>query len=288
MQTGVIFPQTEIGPDPAGVRAYAQAVQDIGFQHLEVFDHVLGADPAGHPGFEGPYNVNSQFHEPFVVFGYLAAVAPKLELVTSVIILPQRQAALVAKQAAAVDVLTGGKLRLGVGIGWNAVEYEALDMDFRNRGRRFEEQIELMRRLWTERSVTFEGKYHRVTAAGINPLPVQRPIPVWIGASAEPAIKRAAELGDGYFPQRPLAGGWPATFEKIHGWLRAAGREPSTFGIDARVQAGVGTPDEWRQQAEQWRKLGATHLSINTMNGGLRGPDAHVERLREALQAVEP
>ena len=286
MQIGVIFPQTEIGPDPAGVRAYAQAVQDLGFRHLEVFDHVLGADPARHPGWEGVYDVNSQFHEPFVVFGFLAAVAPRLELVTSVIVLGQRQTALVAKQAAEVDVLTGGKLRLGVGIGWNAVEYEALGMNFHNRGRRFEEQIRLLRRLWTEPSVTFEGKYHRVTAAGINPLPVQRPIPVWIGASAEPAIKRAAELADGYFPQRPLQGGWPATIDKLRGWLSAAGRDPAGFGIDARVQAGSGTPDDWRQQAEQWRGLGATHLSINTMNGGLRGPDAHVERLRQALQAV--
>jgi probable F420-dependent oxidoreductase len=288
MQIGVVFPQTEIGPDPAGVRAYAQAVQDMAFQHLEVYDHVVGADPAGHPGWEGPYNVNNQFHEPFVMFGYLAALAPRLELVTSVIILPQRQTVLVAKQAAEVDVLTGGKLRLGVGIGWNTVEYEALGMDFRNRGRRFEEQIQLMRRLWTERSLTFEGKYQRVAAAGINPLPVQQPIPVWIGASAEPAIKRAAELADGYFPQRPLAGGWPATIDKLRGWLSAAGRDPARFGIDARIQAGTGTPDEWRQQAEQWRKLGATHLSINTMNGGLKGPDAHVERLRQARQTIEP
>jgi probable F420-dependent oxidoreductase len=286
VQIGVIFPQTEIGPDPAGVRAYAQAVQDMGFQHLEIFDHVLGADPAGHPGWEGPYNVDSQFHEPFVVFGFLAAVAPRLELVTSVIILGQRQTALVAKQAAEVDVLTGGKLRLGVGIGWNAVEYEALGSNFHNRGRRFEEQIQLMRRLWTEPSLTFEGQYHRVTAAGINPLPVQRPIPVWIGASAERAIKRAAEMADGYFPQRPLEGGWPATIDKVRGWLSAAGRDPAGFGIDARVQAGSGAPEAWRQQAEQWRGLGATHLSINTMNGGLRGPDAHVERLRQALQAV--
>jgi probable F420-dependent oxidoreductase len=193
---------------------------------------------------------------------------------------------LVAKQAAEVDVLTGGKLRLGVGIGWNDVEYEALGMDFRNRARRFEEQIPLMRRLWTEPVVTFEGRYHRVTAAGINPLPVQRPIPIWIGASAEPAIKRAAELADGYYPQRPLAGGWEATIDKIRGWLRDAGRDPAAFGIDARVHAGVGTPDDWHKTAEEWRALGATHLSINTMNGGLQGPDAHVERLRQALQAV--
>jgi probable F420-dependent oxidoreductase len=287
MQIGVVFPQTEIGADPAGVRAYAQAVQQLGFQHLEIYDHVVGADPAGHPGWSGPYNVNSMFHEPMVVFGYLAAVAPGLELVTSVIILPQRQAVLVAKQAAEVDVLTGGKHRLGVGIGWNAVEYEALGMDFRNRSRRFEEQIAVMRRLWTEPSVTFEGRYHRITAAGINPLPVQRPIPVWIGGSAEPALKRAAEIADGYFPQRPLEGGWPATMDKIRGWLRDAGRDPAKFGIDARVQAGTGTPDDWRQAGEQWRALGATHLTINTMNGGLRGPDEHIERVRQVLESVQ-
>ncbi|MDQ6673765.1 MAG: LLM class F420-dependent oxidoreductase, partial [Chloroflexota bacterium] len=209
MQIGVVFPQLEIGSDPAGVRAYAQAVQALGFKHLIVYDHVVGADPASYPGWSGPYTHQSQFHEPFVLFGYLAAVAPELELVTGVIILPQRQTVLVAKQAAEVDVLTSGKLRLGIGIGWNTVEYEALGMDFHNRGRRLEEQIELMRRLWTEPAVTFEGRYQRVTAAGLNPLPVQRPIPVWIGASAEPAIKRAAELADGFFPQRPLEGGWP-------------------------------------------------------------------------------
>jgi probable F420-dependent oxidoreductase len=287
MQIGVIFPQTEIGSDPAGVRAYAQAVQQMGFQHLEVYDHVLGADPAAYPGWSGPYTVKSMFHEPMVLFGYLAAIAPDLELVTSVIILPQRQTALMAKQAAEVDVLTGGKLRLGVGIGWNAVEYEALGMDFHNRGRRLEEQIQLMRRLWTEPAVTLEGKYSRVTAAGLNPLPVQRPIPVWIGASAESAIKRAAEMADGFFPQRPLEGGWPATLDRIRGWITAAGRDPAKFGIDARVQTRDGTPDDWHKGAEDWRAMGATHLSINTMNGGLVGADAHIERLRQALEAVK-
>jgi probable F420-dependent oxidoreductase len=287
MQIGVVFPQLEIGPDPAGVRAYAHAVQQLGFKHLMIYDHVVGADPASYPGWSGPYTFESQFHEPFVVFGYLAAVAPELELVTGVIILPQRQTVLVAKQAAEVDVLTSGKLRLGIGIGWNTVEYEALGMDFSNRGKRFEEQIELLRRLWTEPVVTFEGRYHRVTAAGLNPLPVQRPIPLWIGASAEPAIKRAAELADGYFPQRPLEGGWPATMDKIRGWLKDAGRDPATFGIEARLNANAGTPDEWRKVVEEWRDLGATHLSINTMGAGLHGPDAHVERLRQALPAVQ-
>src|SRR5438876_9867908 len=230
MQIGVTFPQTEIGADPVAIRDYAQAAEGLGYSHLLAFDHVLGADPAHRPGWQG-YTHRSMFHEPFVLFGYLAALT-RLELVPGVIILPQRQTVLVAKQAAEVDVLTSGKLRLGVGIGWNAVEFEGLGMDFHNRGRRLEEQIQVMRDLWTKPSVTFEGRYHRITAAGINPMPVQRPIPVWIGGSAESAIKRAAELADGYFPQRPLEGGWPATFEKIRGWVGAAGRNPATFGID--------------------------------------------------------
>ena len=286
VKIGVTFPQTEIGADPGGVRAYAQAAEDLGFEYVLVYDHVLGADPAAYPGWSGPYTAQTLFHEPFVLFGYLAAIAPKLAPVTGVIILPQRQAALVAKQAAEIDVLTGGRLRLGVGIGWNWVEYEGLGMNFKDRARRFEEQIALMRRLWQEPVVTFEGSHHTVTAAGINPLPVQRPIPVWIGGSAEPALKRAAEIADGFFPQRPLEGGWAATLDKMRGWREAAGGDWSTYGIDARINAGTGTPDEWRRTAEEWRALGATHIGINTMNGGIIGVDAHIARLREARDAI--
>jgi probable F420-dependent oxidoreductase len=288
MQIGVVFPQTEIGADPGGVKAFARAVHELGYAHLLPYDHVAGADPISRPGWSGPYTIDSMFHEPMVLFGYIAAVAPALELVPGVIILPQRQTVLAAKQAAEVDVLTGGKFRMGVGIGWNDVEYEALGMDFHNRGRRFEEQIQVMRLLWTERVVTFQGKYHCITAAGLNPLPVQRPIPIWIGANTEPAIKRAALLADGYFPQRPLEGGWPATFDKIHRWLSEAGRDPASFGIDARVQVATGTPDDWRKQAQEWRARGATHLTVNSMNAGLKGPDAHVERLKQAIQALRP
>jgi probable F420-dependent oxidoreductase len=286
LPVGVVFPQTEIGADPAGVRAYAQAAQDMEFSHLVVYDHVLGADTSAYPGWAGPYTSETMFHEVFVLFGYLAAATPKLELVTSVVILPQRQTALVAKQAAEIDVLTGGKFRLGIGIGWNFVEYEGLNENFKNRGRRFEEQIELMRKLWQEPVITFEGKYHKVTAAGINPLPVQRPIPLWIGGSAEAALKRAAEVADGFFPQRPLEGGWSTTLEKMKAWREAAGKSWSSFGIEARINAGTGTPDDWRKTVEEWSALGATHFSVNTMNGGLVGPDQHIQRVREVKEAL--
>src|SRR5262250_3109373 len=181
MQIGVVFPQTEIGPDPVVVRAYAAAVEELGYAHILAYDHVVGADPSAYPGFNGPYNVDDQFHEPFVLYGYLAAIT-SMELVTGVIILPQRQTVLVAKQAAEADLLTGGKFRLGVGIGWNRVEYEALGQDFTTRGVRCEEQVTLLRRLWTEPSVTYHGRFDRITGAGLAPLPVQRPIPVWFGA----------------------------------------------------------------------------------------------------------
>jgi len=200
MQIGVVFPQTEIGADPGAVRAYAQGAEQLGYAHLLAYDHVLGADPAAHPGWSGPYDIATTFHEPMVLFGYLAALT-RLELVTGIIILPQRQTALVAKQAAEVDLLTGGRLRLGVGLGWNRVEYEALGKDFSSRGRRAGEQVELMRRLWTEPSVTFRGTDEQVTGAGLAPLPVQRPIPVWFGAQSPAAYRRTGRLADGWFPQ---------------------------------------------------------------------------------------
>ncbi len=286
MQVGVVFPQTEIGADVGGVRAFAEAAQGLGYEHLVAADHVLGADPAAYPGWDRPYTHESMIHEPFALFAFIAGVAPRLGLAPCVIILPQRQAALVAKQAAEIDVLTNGRFRLGVGIGWNPVEFEGLGMNFNDRARRFEEQIDLMRRLWAEPVISFQGAYHTVTSAGINPLPVQRPIPIWVGASAEAAVKRACRIADGYMPLRPLEGGWEATIEKVRGWLREAGRDPATFGIEGRLNAGTGTPDEWRKTVEEWRGLGATYFSVSTSGGGLVGPDAHVKRLREAREVL--
>jgi probable F420-dependent oxidoreductase len=285
VQLGVVFPQTEIGPDPGAVRAFAQAAEEIGYAHMLAYDHVLGADTSSRSDWPGPYTSEHQFHELFVLFGYLAGIAPSLELVAGVLVLPQRQTALVAKQAAEVDLLTGGRLRLGVGLGWNYVEFEALGEEFRNRGRRAEEQIEVLRRLWTEPVVDFEGRWHRIPAAGISPLPVQRPIPIWIGGSAEAAIRRAARIADGFFPQRPLEAGWPETMERFRAWAEEAGRDPGSIGVEQRIDVSTGTPDDWRAAADEWRSLGATHLSLVTMRGGL-DVDGHVERISAAFEAV--
>jgi probable F420-dependent oxidoreductase len=286
VKLGVVFPQTEIGADPGGVRAFAQAVEELGYDHLLAYDHVLGADVSARPDWPGPYTSEHQFHEIFVLFGHLAAIVPSLELVTGVLVLPLRQTALVAKQAAEIDILTGGRFRLGIGMGWNYVEFEALGQDFTNRGRRAEEQIEVLRRLWTEPVVDFDGEWHRIPAAGISPLPVQRPIPIWIGGSAEAAIRRAARTADGFFPQRPLDGGWPATMEQFRTWAQEAGRDPDAIGIEQRIDVSEGTPDDWRAAADEWRALGATHLSVTTMRGGLDGPDGHIERIREVFDAL--
>jgi probable F420-dependent oxidoreductase len=281
---GVVFPQTEIGADPGGVRAFAQAAEELGYGHLLVYDHVLGADLANRPDWSGPYTAEHQFHEVLVLYGYLAAVAPGLELATAVLVLPQRQTALVAKQAAEIDILTGGRFRLGVGLGWNFVEFESLGEEFRNRGRRAEEQIEVLRLLWTQPVVSFEGRYHTIPAAGINPLPVQQPIPVWIGGSAETAIRRAARIADGYFPQRPLEGGWSRTMDQFRSWAEEAGRNPATIGVEWRIDISSGTPDEWRREADEWKELGATHLSV--VARGASGPDAHIEHISRAAEAL--
>ncbi len=285
MRLGVVFPQTEIGADPGGVREFAHAVQELGYDHLLAYDHVLGADVSQRPDWAGPYTSEHEFHEILVLFGYLAGVVPGLELVAGVLVLPQRQTALVAKQAAEVDLLTGGRFRLGVGLGWNYVEFEALGEDFHDRGRRAEEQIEVLRRLWTEPVLDFEGCWHRIPHAGINPLPVQRPIPIWIGGSAEQAIRRAARLADGFFPQRPLGGDWALTLERFRGWAEEAGRNPDELGIEWRIDVSSGTAEDWRAEAEERKALGATHLSVTTMRGGL-DVDGHVARIRDAFEAL--
>jgi probable F420-dependent oxidoreductase len=284
LRIGVVFPQTELPTDPTTLRAYAERVEELGFAHILAYDHVVGADLAVHADWRGPYDIDTTFHEPFVMFGYLAAVT-SLELVTGVVILPQRQTVLVAKQAAEVDVLTGGRFRLGVGVGWNAVEYEALGEDFTNRGRRSEEQVELMRRLWTERSVTFRGAHHSVTGAGIAPMPVQQPIPVWFGGGSERAFRRAGRLGDGWFPLMPPGPELEAARRQVLSAAESAGRDPAAIGMEGRVNW---SGDQRKAAADiaAWKAAGADHLSVNTMGAGLTGLDEHLDALSKVAAVL--
>jgi probable F420-dependent oxidoreductase len=285
MRIGVVFPQTEIGADPGAIRAYAEHVEGLGFAHLLAYDHVVGADPTVHVGWNGPYDVHTTFHEPLVTFGYLAAVTTALELVTGILILPQRQTVLVAKQAAEVDLLSSGRLRLGVGLGWNAVEYEALGEDFSNRGKRSAEQVELMRMLWTQKSVTYEGKYYQVTGAGLAPLPIQRPIPVWFGASSARACRRAGRLGDGWFP---MVGPGPKLDRALHEVVQAAqeaGRDPAQIGMGGQV-SWTGNADDLAEGLRSWAEAGASHMSINTMGAGLTSVDDHLAALTAAAETA--
>ena len=293
MKTGAVFPQTEIGSDPAAVRDYVQAVEELGYAHMMVYDHVLGADTSHHANWEGSYTSESMFHEPFVLFGYLAGITTKIELVTAVLILGQRQTALVAKQAAEVDLLTGGRLRLGVGVGWNHVEYEALNQEFGNRGQRYPEQIKLLREFWTHEVVEFEGQYHKVDHAGVNPQPVQRPIPIWMGAGAranpvptDRVLRRVARLADGWFPQMQPTNDARSTVERLKKFADEAGRDAAEIGMEPRINLGDGDPEFWQEQARVWEDMGATHISVNTMRSGLDSPQDHINAIQQFKEVI--
>jgi probable F420-dependent oxidoreductase len=281
VQIGAIYPQTELPTDPASARAYAQGVEELGFRHILAYDHVLGADPAAYPGWNGPYDIDTTFHEPLVFFGFLAAVT-ELELVTGIIIVPQRQTALVAKQAAEVDILTGGRFRLGIGVGWNHVEYESLGQDFTSRGRRQEEQIGLLRRLWTEQAVDFEGRFDRVKGAGIAPLPVQRPIPIWMGGRSDAAYDRIGRLADGWFPMMIPGEHLDHARRVVAESAAAAGRDLGTISMEGRIQPG----DKAAEHAERWQQAGATHLTVDTMRQGHEGVEGHLAALRATAKAL--
>ena len=283
---GAIFPQTEIGNDTGAIREYAQATESLGYDFLLAFDHVLGANAETHTDLTGPYRHYDAFHEPFVLFGYLAAVTDSVELATGIIILPQRQTALVAKQAAAVDVLSNGRLRLGIGVGWNHVEYEALSENWRNRGARSEEQIDLMRQLWTNELITYEGKWHKITDAGILPLPVQRPIPVWLGGASDRTVRRIAAIGDGWILTGRPDDRAKGLIDKLHAYAEEAGRDIATIGLEGWVSASIGSPDDWAKEAADWKALGATHVSLNTMRADLADPAAHIEAISQFKEAT--
>jgi probable F420-dependent oxidoreductase len=281
MKIGVVFPQTEIGNDPAAIRDYAQTAEGLGFSHLLAYDHVLGANPLRPGGWTGPYTHLTPFHEVFVLFGYLAGLIQHLELVTGILILPQRQTALVAKQAASLDVLSGGRLRLGVGLGWNQVEYAALNENFHNRGKRIEEQVTLLRRLWTEPLVTFQGKWHTIPDAGLNPLPIQRPIPLWFGGGAEAVLRRIARLGDGWMTQYRQAADARPALDMLKQYIEEAGRSPSQVGLEPRINYETGDPHAWEITLRDWQAAGATHLSFNTMGSGFKTPQEHIQAIRK-------
>jgi probable F420-dependent oxidoreductase len=292
MRMGVVFPQTEIGTDPAVIRDFAQTAEGLGYRHILAYDHVIGANPASRPGWRPPYTHLDRFHEPFVLFGFLAGLTKSIEFTTGVIILPQRQTVLVAKQAASLDLLSGGRLRLGIGIGWNSVEYEALGMNFHDRGQRSEEQIQVLRKLWTQELVTCDGKWHKITDAGINPLPVQKPIPVWFGATDDRALRRLARLGDGWFPLMGPDEKCRELIDRVRAYAREAGRDPHAIGIEGRIALGQGhsgpeAQQTWLRQMEAWKALGATHASLNTMKAGLARPQAHIEAIRRFHEATK-
>jgi len=287
MNIGVVFPQVEIGEDPAAIRDYAQAMEAMGYTHILVFDHVLGANPERPGGWKGPYTYRHVFHEPFVLFGFLAAVTQHIELVTGILILPQRQTALVAKQAAAVDVLSRRRLRLGVGVGWNSVEFEALGENFKNRGKRIEEQITVMRELWAKELVTVEGEWHRITGAGINPLRSRRSIPISMLGGSPVVMHRAARMADGRVPHLRPGPEAQAVVARLHEDIRKAGRDPARFGIEGRMVLAQVPPEQQAKELAAWRAMrGITHLCIHTVGMGLKSPDEHVKILEQFRKVV--
>lgn len=294
MRAGAVFPQLEIGTDPDVIAKYARTVEDLGYDHLVIFDHVLGADSNRPGGWTGVYDHRSQFHEPLVLFGYLSAITTRLKLATAVIVLPQRQTALVGKQAAEVDVLSRGRLLLGVGIGWNEVEYEALGMNFKNRGKRIEEQIAVLRALWTDEVVDFKGRWHRIDRAGLNPLPVQRPIPIWMGGGwdrqrrtiVEPALRRIARIADGWFTHLPPNEDGRSGMEAFRRLVREEGRDPAKIPVEGRLPAAKSGPEEWRHGIEVFRGMGMASVELTTMGAGFRGVDEHLDALRQFRELV--
>jgi probable F420-dependent oxidoreductase len=285
MRIGAVFPQTEIGADPAEVRAWAIGVERLGFTHMLTYDHVLGAGTGSRPDWAGPYTSETMFHEVFVLLGYVAAVTSTLELTTGVLILPQRQTALVAKQAAEVDVLSGGRLRLGVGVGWNPVEYEGLNESFGNRGARSEEQIEVLRALWRDQVITYQGRWHTITDAGLNPLPGRR-IPIWLGGGADATLRRAGRIGDGWLPQGPPDDTAKEMLDRVWEYAAEAGRPREEIGIEARLTLAQTPRAEWSGYVDRWRDLGATHLCVSTMRTGLSGAEEHLAALAEVRELI--
>ena len=286
MKLGIVFPHDEIGTDPIAIRDYAQGAEALGADHMMVYDHVLGADPDREGGWDGPYDKDVAFHEPFTLFSYMAAVTSEITFGTCVLVLPQRQTALVAKQAAQLAILSGNRFRMGIGVGWNTVEFEALDIPFAGRGSRQAEQVELMRRLWTEDNVAFAGAFHTVDRASILPRP-SRPIPIWFGGGAPAVLRRCGRLGDGWVPVGVPNEKSRQAIATIRAAREEAGLPWEGFGIQAQAQTRGGNPDRWKTHHDQWRELGCTHLAIVTHYVGHgTDVDAHLATAERYFKAV--
>lgn len=283
MRIGVVFPHNDLSGDPIAIRAHAQAAEAAGYDHYVAYDHVVGAYRDRPGGFTGPYDHETGFTDPFVLFSHLAGVTTILELVAGIVILPQRQTALVAKQAADVQILSQGRFRLGVGIGWNRVEYEALGQDFHTRGRRMEEQIELLRRLFEEPVVDFEGRFDRVPLAGIYPRPPRR-IPIWMGGSADNVLDRVGRLADGWFPQLRDPADLAIPLAKIHRAAEDSGRDSWDVGVNPTLRLSGDVPKDV-DLAQRWLEAGATHLSVSTLGRDHRTPADHIEEIEVFKQA---
>jgi probable F420-dependent oxidoreductase len=308
MKLGVKFPQTESGQDPGAAIAFVQAAEHMGFDYVTANEHVLGAHPEGRPAaWVGPYTHEHIIHEPLVLFAFLAAVTRRISFATSILVLPLRQTALVAKQAAELDVLSGGRLWLGVGVGWNSVEYEAMGSDFATRGPRIEEQIAVLRAFWTQEVVDFDGRWHKIDRAGVKPMPIQRPIPIWMGGSSNRALDRAGRLADGWFPggtvldpyrratniARPgtplapsVADDWEAQIRQVLASASAAGRPPGSVAIGAEISASaIESGKDLAEVTSKKAALGVTHLTIATQGAGRRWPEGHIEALHRITPA---
>ena len=285
MEIGVIFPQTEVGNDSGAVRAIGQAVDDLGYSHLAAYDHVLGGDVGVLGELGGPYTIDDPFREPLTMFAYLAGCTD-LAFATSILIGPQRQTALLAKQAAEVDILCGGRFRLGLGIGWNKLEYDALGVSFDARADVLEEQVAVLRALWTERSVTFEGRFHHIRASGLAPLPLQQPIPIWVGGHAPAALRRVGRIADGWFPMVRPGGGLEAALAVIGEGAAEVGRDMSNLKFEGRLEYATRDHDKIAEHARRWQEAGAAMLSLNTMHAGLTTVDDHIAALAEMAQVL--
>lgn len=286
MNIGIVFPQIEFGNDTAAIRDYVQTAEDLGYTHVLAYDHILGANPDRPEPWQGPYTYKDPFHEPFLLFSYMAALTQTIEFVTGILILPQRETALVAKQAAELDVLSNGRFRLGIGNGWNKVEYLAQNQDFHSRGKRIEEQVDVLRQLWQNDLVTYEGQFHHIPDAGLNPLPVQQPIPIWFGGHADAVLQRLGRIGDGWFPNYKTAQECQPSLDKLDEFLAKNGRSRTDIGIEPRIHFGDGNPDTWQQLRSDWQTAGATHITLNTMYLGFDTPEKHIQAMRQFAETL--